>query len=121
MAKSEIFYKYSIKLRWPSTCRNRSVQILQERPDIVEQMNRYRIKIDNVLKIICRKNYQIDGAHSMAGVRLWFQSGQDVYDFIIRQPEFHWEIIPEVSVINVITGQMATYDVVYTPTGITID
>ncbi len=120
MEKSN-FYKFSVKLRWPAVCRNRSVEILKERPDIVEQMNHFREKIANILKIICRKPHQIDPSHAMSGVRLWFSSGQDVYDFIIRQPEFDWEIVPEISVINEITGEMQNYDVVYTPSGITID
>ena len=55
------------------------------------------------------------------GVRLWFESGQDVYDFIIRQPEFNWEIVPELDVINIITGQMQNFEVVYTPTGVVVD
>ena len=57
----------------------------------------------------------------MAGIRLWFESGQDIYDFIIRQPEFGWEIIQKLDVINIITGQMQGFDVVYTPTGVTVD
>ena len=115
------FYKYSLKLRWPAICRNRSVETLQERPDLADQMNRYREKVSNVLKIVCRKSAYVDDNHSMAGIRLWFESGQDVYDFIIRQPEFEWEIIPKLDVINVITGQMQSFDVVYTPTGVVVD
>ena len=41
------FYKYSLKLRWPAICRNRSVETLQERPDLADQMNRYREKVSN--------------------------------------------------------------------------
>ena len=37
------------------------------------------------------------------------------YEFIIRQPEFEWEIVPEISVINTITSQLQTFDIVYTP------
>ena len=81
-------------------------------------MNRYREKVSNVLKIVCRKSAYIDNNHSMTGIRLWFESGQDVYDFIIRQPEFEWEIVPELDVINIITGQLQNFDVVYTPTGV---
>lgn len=119
--KNKIFYKYSLKVRWPATCRNRSVEILKERPDLIENMNNFRQKIDTVLKIVCRKNFQVDGAHSMTGVRLWFESGQDAYEFIIRQPEFEWEITPEISVINVVTSQLQTFQIVYTPTGVVID
>ena len=121
MPKHDIFYKYSLKLRWPAICRNRSVETLQERPDLVDQMNRYREKVSNVLKIVCRNSAYIDDNHSMAGIRLWFESGQDIYDFIIRQPEFGWEIIQKLDVINIITVQMQGFDVVYTQTGVTID
>tara|TARA_B100000902_G_scaffold215805_1_gene205226 strand:- start:637 stop:1002 length:366 start_codon:yes stop_codon:yes gene_type:complete len=121
MLKNEHFYKYSLKLRWPAVCRNRSIEVLKERPDLIEQMNMFRDKINNVLKIICRKKWQIDNNHSMSGIRLWFESGQDVYDFIIRQPEFGWEIMPEIDVINIITGQLQKFDLVYTPTGVSID
>jgi len=116
-----IIYRYSVKLMWPAMCRNRSVEILKDRPDLVDQMNKFRIKIDNVLKIICRKHFQVDGTYMMSGVRLWFESGQDCYDFIIRQPEFDWEIKPELSVMNTVTSQLQTFDIVYTPTGVTID
>ena len=121
MQSNVIFYKYSLKLMWPAVCRNRSVEILKERPDLVDQMNNFRTKIDNVLKIICRKHFQVDATYMMSGVRLWFQSGQDCYDFIIRQPEFEWEVHPELSVMNTITSQLQTFEIVYTPTVITID
>jgi len=117
---SAVFYKYSIKLMWPAMCRNRSVEILKDRPDLVDQMNKFRVKTDNVLKLICRKHFQIDPTYMMNGVRLWFESGQDTYDFIIRQPEFEWEIQPELSVMNRVTSQLQTFEIVYTPTGITI-
>ena len=102
-------------------CRNRSIEILKDRPDLVDQMEKFRIKIDNVLRIVCRKPFQVDGTYMMSGIRLWFESGQDCYDFIIRQPEFGWEIHPELSVMNVITSQLQSFDIVYTPTGVTID
>jgi hypothetical protein len=116
-----VVYKYSLKLMWPAMCRNRSVEILKDRPDLVDQMNKFRTKIDNVLKIICRRHFQVDGTYMMSGVRLWFESGQDCYDFIIRQPEFEWEVQPELSVMNSVTSQLQTFDIVYTPTGVTID
>ena len=120
MQKSK-FYKYSLKVRWPAVCRNRSIQILKERPDLVEQMNRFRDKVSNVLKIACRKLFLVDTSHSMSGVRIHFESGQDVYEFIIRQPEFDWEVVPTLEVINIITGQMQNFNIVYTPTGVVID
>ena len=57
----------------------------------------------------------------MVGIRVWFESGQDVYDFIIRQPEFDWEIVPTLDVINIITGQLQNFEIQYTPTGVVVD
>ena len=118
---SPVTYKYSLKLMWPAMCRNRSVEILKDRPDLVDQMTKFRVKIDNVLRILCRKNFQVDSTYMMSGVRLWFESGQECYDFIIRQPEFEWEVQPELSVMNSVTSQLQTFNIVYTPTGVTID
>ena len=84
-------------------------------------MNKFRTKVENVLRLVCRKHYQVDATYMMSGVRLWFESGQDTYDFIIRQPEFDWEVQPELSVMNTITSQLQTFEIVYTPTGVSID
>jgi len=121
LENKSIVYKYSVKLMWPAMCRNRSVEILKERPDLVDHMNKFRQKVENVLKLISRKHYQVDATYLMSGVRLWFESGQDCYDFIIRQPEFEWQVQPELSVMNPITSQLQTFKIVYTPTGITVD
>jgi hypothetical protein len=113
-------YKYHMTVRWPATCRNRSYEILKERPDLVEQMNHFRQKVDRVCKLILRKGYRVDSNHDLQGVNIWLESGQDVYDFIIRQPEFEWEIVPELSTVNRLTGELRKWEVVYTPSGITI-
>lgn len=121
LENKSIVYKYSVKLMWPAMCRNRSVEILKDRPDLVDHMNKFRQKVENVLKLISRKHYQVDATYLMSGVRLWFESGQDCYDFIIRQPEFEWQVQPELSVMNPITSQLQTFEIVYTPTGITVN
>ena len=121
LENKSIVYKYSVKLMWPAMCRNRSVEILKDRPDLVDNMNKFRQKVENVLKLISRKHYQVDATYLMSGVRLWVESGQDCYDFIIRQPEFEWQVQPELSVMNPITSQLQTFEIVYTPTGITVD
>ena len=116
-----IFYKYHLTVQWPAICRNRSLEILSERGDIVDKMNNFRVKLENVCRLILRKSYRIDTAYSMQGVKIWLESGQDVYDFIIRQPEFDWEIVPEIGTVNYLTGEFRKWPVIYTPTGITID
>ena len=121
MQRKNKFYKYTLKLQWPAVCRNRSVEILKDRPDLVDQIEKFRKKIDNVTKIICRDSVQIDGNYLMSGVNLWFVSGQDAYEFIIRQPEFEWEITHKLGVLNELTNQLQRFDILYKPTGIQIN
>ena len=118
--KNKKNYKYHMTVKWPATCRNRSYETLKERPDLVEQMNVFRQKINTVCDLIMRKDFRVDDRHSLQGVSVWIESGQDVYDFIIRQPEFNWEIVPELSTVNRLTGELGKWEIVYTPTGITI-
>jgi hypothetical protein len=120
MKKDKKIFKYKIIVKWPAICRNRSVETLQDRPDIVEQMNHFRNKLSNVCKLILKKDYSIDINYNMIGVIIWLESGQDLYDFIIRQPEFDWEILPELGVVNRLTGDYQKYNIIYTPSGITI-
>jgi hypothetical protein len=83
-------------------------------------MNHFRQKIENVCKLILKRNYEIDDVHHMSGVRIQFESGQDLYEFVIRQPEFDWEIVPEVGTINRLNGEYKKFTVEYQPTGISI-
>ena len=64
--------------------------------------------------------YKIDYKHNVAGVRIQFSSGQDLYEFIIRQPEFEWEIIPKIGTINSLNGEFQNFDLVYQPTGFSV-
>ena len=104
----EVFYKYTVTLQWPQLARNRSVETLQERPDIMQEMNHFMQKIENVTKLILKKPYKIDFKHNVAGVKIHFSSGQDLYEFIVRQPEFEWEILPKIGTINSLNGEYQT-------------
>ena len=42
----ETFFKYIVTLRWPQVARNRSIETLQERPDIVQEMNHFMVRFD---------------------------------------------------------------------------
>ena len=117
---NEIFYKYSITLKWPEIARNRSIETIQSRPDIVHQMNNFMQKVENVCKLILRKPHKIDYQHNITGVKIQFSSGQDLYEFIIRQPEFEWEIIPKIGTINSLNGEYKSFDLVYQPTGFSV-
>ncbi len=116
----ETFFKYIVTLKWPQVARNRSVETLQERPDIVQGMNHFREKLERVCKLILKKNFKIDDKFHISGIKIQFESGQDLYEFIVRQPEFEWEILPKISTINSLTGEYKTFDLVYQPTGFNI-
>lgn len=116
----ETFFKYIVTLKWPQVARNRSVETLQERPDIVQGMNHFREKLERVCKLILKKNYKIDDKFHISGIKIQFESGQDLYEFIVRQPEFEWEILPKISTVNSLTGEYKTFDLVYQPTGFNI-
>ena len=116
----EVFYKYTVTLQWPQLARNRSVETLQERPDIMQEMNLFMQKIENVTKLILKKSYKVDYKHNVAGVKIHFSSGQDLYEFIVRQPEFEWEILPKIGTINSLNGEYKSFDLVYQPTGFSV-
>lgn len=116
----DTFFKYIVTLKWPQVARNRSVETLQERPDIVQEMNHFREKLERVCKLILKKNFKIDDKFHISGMKIQFESGQDLYEFIVRQPEFEWEILPKISTVNSLTGEYKTFDLVYQPTGFNI-
>lgn len=121
MKKSDVFLKYYITVRWPPVCRNRSLEVMETRPDLVDQMNAFRVKIENVCKLLLKHRCQMDYNHNLLGVNLWLESGQDLYEFILRQPEFEWELLPEIGVVNRLTGEFKKFNLVYTPNGFYID
>ena len=52
LKNKEGFYKYTITLMWPQIARHRSIDTLQERPDIIQEMNHFMQKIETVCKLI---------------------------------------------------------------------
>ena len=116
----DVFYKFAITLQWPTVARNRSIETIQSRPDIVHEMNNFMQKVENVCNLILRKDYKIDYKHNVAGVKIQFSSGQDLYEFIVRQPEFEWEILPKIGTINSLNGEYKSFDLVYQPTGFNV-
>ena len=120
LKNKEVFYKYTITLMWPQIARHRSIDTLQERPDIIQEMNHFMQKIETVCKLILKRSYKIDYKHNVTGVRIQFSSGQDLYEFVIRQPEFEWEIVPKIGTINSLNGEFKNLDLVYQPTGFSV-
>ena len=117
----KVHYKYSVQVLWPEVCRNRSFEVMRNRPDLVERMNNHRVKIQNVCRLICKGQWRMDPSHNLRGVTLWFEDGADCYSFILRQPEFDWQLHKELGVVSYFTGVLNNYNIVYSPNGISIE
>lgn len=99
MASKDPALKYHIVVEWPASCRNRSTATLKSRPDLVHRMNEHTKKI-----IALAESYanpvRIESEYNFLGIRMWFASGKDCYDFIIRQKENDMSIHPYVYVVS---------------------
>lgn len=99
MASKDPALKYHIVVEWPASCRNRNTATLKGRPDLVHRMNEHTKKI-----IALAESYanpvRIESEYNFLGIRMWFASGKDCYDFIIRQKENAMSIHPYVYVVS---------------------
>jgi len=111
---------YIVKILWPGHCRNRSLEQLKERPDIVENMNGHRAKVENFCKALCSDNYEISNEHDMKGFNVGFKSGQDVYNFILEQATIGYEVDREIGRFNIFTQKFIKHTIRYTAKGIVI-
>jgi hypothetical protein len=111
--------KYHVVVEWPPTCRNRSPKTLQHRPDLVHKMNEYVKKIISICE-----NYktpiQVDQSYNMLGVRTWWQEGSDLYHFLMTQEQNKLNVIPEIGVLNQLTGKLVMFKFSVDKNGITL-
>ena len=111
--------KYHVVVEWPPTCRNRSPKTLQHRPDLVHKMNEYVKKII----LICesyKTPIQVDQSYNMLGVRTWWQEGADLYHFLMTQEQNKLNVIPEIGVLNQLTGKLVMFKFSADKNGITL-
>lgn len=112
---------YIVKVLWPGHCRNRSLEQLKDRPDIVETMNGHRTKVENFCKALCSANYEISNAHDMKGFNVGFESGPDVYNFVLEQATIGYELDREIGRYNLFSQKFIKHRLLYTPKGVVID
>jgi len=111
--------KYHVVVEWLPTCRNRSPRTLQNRPDLVHKMNEYTKNI----VAICEgyKNpIQIDQNYNMLGIRTWWQESSDLYHFLMTQEQNKLNVIPELGVLNQLTGKLVMFKFSVDKNGITL-
>lgn len=112
---------YIVKVLWPGHCRNRNLEVLQDRPDIVDTMNGHRIKVDNFCKALCSGKYEISNQHDLKGFNVGFESGPDVYNFILEQATIGYELDREIGRYNLFSQKFIKHTLHYSHKGITID
>ena len=96
--------KYHIVVEWPPSCRNRNVKTLRNRPDLVYRLNEHTKKCMELAKTY--SNVKIESEYNFVGIRMWFRSGKDVYDFILNQNKNEIKVIPELYVVNVLNNRL---------------
>ena len=112
---------YIVKVLWPGHCRNRNLEQLKERPDIVETMNGHRSKVENFCKALCSADYEISNEHDMKGFNVGFEAGPDVYNFILEQATIGYELDREIGRYNLFSQKFIKHRLLYTPKGVVID
>ena len=111
--------KYHVVVEWPPTCRNRSPKTLQHRPDLVHKMNEYVKKIISICESY-KTPIQVDQSYNMLGVRTWWQEGSDLYHILMTQEQNKLNVIPEIGVLNQLTGKLVMFKFSVDKNGITL-
>ena len=112
---------YIIKVLWPPHCQNRGLKVLEDRSDIVKEMNGMRSKIENFLKASCSGSFKASDEYDMKGFNVGFESGPDVYNFILEQATIGYEVDREIGRLNIFSNKYIKHKLLYTAKGIVID
>ena len=112
---------YIVKVLWPPHCRNRNHQVLQDRADIVNEMNGMRAKIENFLKASCSGKYKVSNEFNMQGFNVGIEAGPDVYNFILEQATIGYELEREIGRYNIFSDKYIKHKILYTANGIVVD
>ena len=101
--------KYHIVIRWPATCRNRSTYILQRRPDLVYKISEFTKQVV-ALGSIYKCPIQIDSNYNIVGLNTWWDSGEDLYHFLLNLKKYDMEVLPKIKLFNNIDSRVIDFD-----------
>mgnify|MGYP003129142212 FL=1 len=118
---TDTVYNYIIKVLWPPHCQNRGLNVLEERADIVKEMNGMRSKIENFIKASCSGSFKVSDEYDMKGFNVAFEQGPDVYNFILEQATIGYEVDREIGRYNIFSDKYIKHKLLYTAKGIVID
>ncbi len=100
--------KYHIMIEWTATCRNRSEQTLKARPDLVSQINEFTTRVIDICKKY-KKPIQVDQNYNMIGIKTWWTDGEELYHFLMTQHQNNLQVIPELGVVNGLSGLLVMF------------
>ena len=111
--------KYHVVAEWPASCRNRSARVLKSRPDLVHRMNEYTSNIMSLANAY-EGPVKLEAGYDFKGIRMWFQSGSDLYHFLMNQTQNDVRIIPELYVVNGLNNRLDKFFFEVDESGITV-
>lgn len=100
--------KYHIMIEWPSTCRNRSERTLKARPDLVYKINEFTTRVIDICKTY-KHPIQVDQTYNMIGIKAWWADGEELYHFLLTQQQNKLQVIPELGVVNGLSGLLVMF------------
>ena len=112
---------YIVKVLWPPHCRNRNQKVLEDRSDIVKEMNGMRSKLENFLKASCSGSFKVSNEYDMQGFNIGLEQGPDVYNLILEQATIGYEVDREIGRYNIFSDKYIKHRILYTAKGIVVD
>jgi hypothetical protein len=82
-------------------------------------MNEYVKKIISICESY-KNPIQVDQSYNMLGIRTWWLEGSDLYHFLMTQEQNKLNVIPEIGVLNQLTGKLVMFKFSVDKNGITL-
>jgi len=111
--------KYHVVAEWPASCRNRDARVLKSRPDLVHRMNEFTERLMTLAKHY-EGSVKLESEYNFKGIRMWFQRGDDIYDFLMKQSQNDIRVIPELYVVNGLNSRLDKFLFDVDDSGITV-
>lgn len=111
--------KYHLVVEWPPSCRNRNVRTLKSRPDLVHRMNEHTKKIISMAEQY-PGSVKLESEYNHLGIRVWFELGEDCYDFLMKQKQNNLKILPQLYILSGLNSVLNKFNLKIDEEGITV-
>ena len=78
-------------------------------------------KVENFCKASCSGTFKLSNEHDRTGFNVGFESGPDLYNFILEQATIGYEVDREIGKFNIFSQKYIKHTIRYTAKGIVID